>query len=128
MSFLVCILWKKRKTKKLIFWVSETNGGKGGGNFAIFSRRQNMSFCFFASIPKRITGFLVNRVEHQKRNQTSAELPFGWVFGVQLGRRQKKALITIYYIIIIKRRKMKIRGMKWRKLNMYILLLLIMMM
>ena len=32
--------------------------------------------------------FLVNRVEHQKLNQTTAELSFGWVFGVQLGLRQ----------------------------------------
>ena len=37
---------------------------------------------------KRITFFLVNRVEHQKLNQTTAELSFGWVFGVQLGLRQ----------------------------------------
>ena len=29
-----------------------------------------------------------NRVEHQKLNQTTAELSFGWVFGVQLGLRQ----------------------------------------
>ena len=27
-------------------------------------------------------------VEHQKLNQTTAELSFGWVFGVQLGLRQ----------------------------------------
>ena len=37
---------------------------------------------------KRVTFFLVNRVEHQKLNQTTAELPFGWVFCVQLGLRQ----------------------------------------
>ena len=36
---------------------------------------------------------LVNRVEHQKLNQTTAELSFGWVFGVQLGHRQTQALI-----------------------------------
>ena len=35
-----------------------------------------------------------HRVEHQKLNQTTAELSFGWVFGVQLGRRQTQALIT----------------------------------
>ena len=29
-----------------------------------------------------------NRVEHEKLNQTRAELPFGWVFGLQLGLRQ----------------------------------------
>ena len=34
-----------------------------------------------------------NRVEHQKLNQTTAELSFGWVFGVQLGLRQTQALI-----------------------------------
>ena len=33
------------------------------------------------------TYFLVNRVENQKLNQTTAELPFGWVFGFQLGLR-----------------------------------------
>ena len=35
-----------------------------------------------------------NRVEHQKLNQTTAELPFGWVFGVQLGLRQTQSLIN----------------------------------
>ena len=30
------------------------------------------------------TYFQVNWVEHQKPNQTTAELSFGWVFGVQL--------------------------------------------
>ena len=34
-----------------------------------------------------------NRVEHQKLNQVTAELPPGWVFGVQLGLRQTQALI-----------------------------------
>ena len=34
-----------------------------------------------------------NRVEHQKLNQVAAELPPGWVFGVQLGLRQTHALI-----------------------------------
>ena len=34
------------------------------------------------------TYFQVNRVENQKLNQTTAELPFGWVFGFQLGLRQ----------------------------------------
>ena len=34
-----------------------------------------------------------NRVELQKLNQTTAELSFGWVFGVQLGLRQTQALI-----------------------------------
>ena len=31
---------------------------------------------------RRVTFFLVNGVEHQKLNQTTAELSFGWVFGV----------------------------------------------
>ena len=39
--------------------------------------------------------FLVNRVEHQKRTQTTAELPFGFVFGVKLGLWQTQALINI---------------------------------
>ena len=34
------------------------------------------------------TYFLVNQVENQKLNQTTAELPFGWVFGFQLDFRQ----------------------------------------
>ena len=34
-----------------------------------------------------------NRVEHQKLNQEAAELPPGWVFGVQLGLRQTQSLI-----------------------------------
>ena len=34
------------------------------------------------------------RVEHQKRNQTAtSKLPVGFVFGVQLGLRQTRALI-----------------------------------
>ena len=36
-----------------------------------------------------------NRVEHQKLNQTTAELSFGWVFGVQLGLRQTQELIKM---------------------------------
>ena len=36
-----------------------------------------------------------NRVEHQKLNQVAAELPPGWVFGVQLGLRQTHALIKM---------------------------------
>ena len=42
-----------------------------------------------------------NRVEHQKLNQVTAELPPGWVFGVQLGLRQTQALINTYHIILI---------------------------
>ena len=38
--------------------------------------------------------FLVNQVEHQKLIQTTAELPFGCAFGVQLGLRQTQALIS----------------------------------
>ena len=51
------------------------------------------------------------RVEHQKLNQTTAQLLFGsvfgvlllfgWVFGVQLGLRQTQALIKTYFITII---------------------------
>ena len=38
-----------------------------------------------------------NRVEHQKQNQPAIEKwPFGFVFGVQLGLRQTRALITTY--------------------------------
>ena len=36
---------------------------------------------------------LSNRVEHQTLNQVAAELPPGWVFGVQLGLQQTLALI-----------------------------------
>ena len=43
----------------------------------------------------------MNRVEHQKLNQTTAELPFGWVFGVQLGLRQIQALINTNHQTII---------------------------
>ena len=42
-----------------------------------------------------------NRVEHQKLNQVTAELPPGCVFGVQLGLRQTQALINTYHIILI---------------------------
>ena len=45
-----------------------------------------------------------NRVEHQKLNQVTAELPPGWVFGVQLGLRQTHALINTYHIILIHHR------------------------
>ena len=73
-----------------------------------------------------IKSFLVNRVEYQKLNQTTAELPFGWVFGIQLGLRQTQALIRTYYIIIIKEDEHKEEEVK--NLNVHILLLLIMMM
>ena len=47
----------------------------------------------------RIVGHFVfdigNRVEIQKLNQVAAELPPGWVFGVQLGLWQIQALIKI---------------------------------
>ena len=46
---------------------------------------------------RQMTHFLTdmsNRVEHQKRNQPAIEKwPFGFVFGVQLGLRQTRALI-----------------------------------
>ena len=38
--------------------------------------------------------FLVNRVEHEKLDQTTAELPFVRVFVVQLGLRQMQALFN----------------------------------
>ena len=34
-----------------------------------------------------------NRVEHQKLNQVTAELPLDWVFGVKLGLRKTQELI-----------------------------------
>ena len=42
------------------------------------------------------TYYLANQVEHQKLNQTTVELPLGWIFGVQvqLGLRQTQALIN----------------------------------
>ena len=69
---------------------------------------------FLGKVPKYVytvspvrwdTYFLVNRVENQKLNQTTAELPFCWVFGFQLCLRQTQALIRTYYIINIKRRR-----------------------
>ena len=56
--------------------------------------------------PRSLRHFLTvmsNRVEHQKLNQTTGELPFGWVFGVQLGFRPTQALINTYHIILIHR-------------------------
>ena len=60
---------------------------------------------FFGAKPSDVQGFLrqvehfltdmSNRVEHQKLNQTTAELSFGWVFGVQLGLRQTQELIKM---------------------------------
>ena len=41
---------------------------------------------------RRVFYDMRNRVEHQKLNQEAAELPSGWVFGVQLGLRQTQAL------------------------------------
>ena len=38
------------------------------------------------------TVFADGRVEHQKLNQTTTLLLFGWVFGVQLGSLEKKWL------------------------------------
>ena len=42
---------------------------------------------------RRVFYDMWNRVEHQKLNQEAAELPPGWVFGVQLGLRQTQSLI-----------------------------------
>ena len=42
----------------------------------------------------------MNRVENQKLNLTTAELPFGWVFGFQLGLLQTQSLINTGNIII----------------------------
>ena len=36
---------------------------------------------------------MINRVKHQTLKQVAAELPPGWVFGVQLGLRQTRELI-----------------------------------
>ena len=46
--------------------------------------------------------FLAYRVEHQKLKQTTAELRFGWIFGVQFDLRQTNALIstTNYFTIV----------------------------
>ena len=41
---------------------------------------------------KLVTVSAEGRVEHQKLNQTTALLLFGWVFGVQLGSLEKKGL------------------------------------
>ena len=56
MSFFVGIFFYSAKTKKLIFWVLETLDG-GVQQFSIVSRRQNMSFFYFASIPNTISSF-----------------------------------------------------------------------
>ena len=44
----------------------------------------------------------MNRVEHQKLNQTTVELLFGWSFGVEFDLRQTHALIstTNYFTIV----------------------------
>ena len=47
----------------------------------------------FPRQPGHFFSGMSNRVEHQKLNQEAAELPPGWVFGVQLGLRQTQALI-----------------------------------
>ena len=47
------------------------------------------------------TLFLVKRVEHQKINQTRAELPVNCVFGALLSLRQTPALISTNCITII---------------------------
>ena len=47
------------------------------------------------------TLFLVNRVEHQKINQTRAELPVNCVFGAQLSLWQTPALISTNCITIV---------------------------
>ena len=44
---------------------------------------------------RRVFYDMRNRVEHQKLNQEAAELPPGWVFGVQLGLRQTQAMIKM---------------------------------
>ena len=46
------------------------------------------------------TYFLGNRVENQKLNQTTAELPFGRVFGFSLGLQQTQLLINTMHLII----------------------------
>ena len=65
-----------------------------------------------------------NRVEHQKLNQVAAELPPGWVFGVQLGLRQTQALINTYHIILISCHSSSINSLEsdptWGKLDHYL--------
>ena len=45
---------KRSENKKAHFLCFGDKGLEGGGNFVIISRRQNMSFCFFASIPNYV--------------------------------------------------------------------------
>ena len=56
-----------------------------------------MSFRELHGFLRQVTHFLTdmsNRVEHQKQNQPAIEKwPFGFVFGVQLGLRQTRALM-----------------------------------
>ena len=59
-----------------------------------------------------------NRVEHQKLNQVAAELPPGWVFGVQLGLRRGQSPIKtktirrrkVPPVILLFSRKLLLRG------------------
>ena len=51
----------------------------------------------FPRWPDHFFSGMSNRVEHQKQNQPAIEKwPFGFVFGVQLGLRQTRALIKTY--------------------------------
>ena len=66
------------------------------------------SLFFWHRLPRYAGNFLFdidNRVEIQKLNQVAAELPPGWVFGVQLGLWQIQALIYIKKDIKGKTRK-----------------------
>ena len=48
----------------------------------------------FPRQPDHFFSGMSNRVEHQKQNQPAIEKwPFGFVFGIQLGRWQRLALI-----------------------------------
>ena len=75
---------------------SETTLAKNSG---IMSTR-------FSALAKII--FWVNKVEHQKLNQTTAELSFSWFFGIQIGLRQIHILISSNSQTIFSKRYAKI--------------------
>ena len=66
------------------------------------SSKKSYPFCVNNRVqvnPGRVVMFsLVKRSENQKHNQTTAELPFVWVFGFQFGHLQRKPEMKGYYI------------------------------